>query len=115
MKQSLRYSLLPSALAFLLCSTLAIEAGAPACRQDNSVYLEPRSGAELRFRPNAYGAATYYMAELTLASGQMFEGAVEWGNGFSVPQGSLSDPRCDAADTLSCFSWDALVPLRARG
>jgi hypothetical protein len=105
----MRHALLPFALAFILVSPMTIEAGTLACRQDNSVYLERGSGAELRFRPNAYGAATYFMAELTLASGQVFEGAVEWGNGFSVPSGSLRDTSCDAVDELTCFGWGALV------
>lgn len=79
------------------------------CSQDNAVYLEERSGARLTFKPNEAGAATYYLMELELSSGQVFGGSIVWGSGFSVPGGSFDLRDCRPTTASECRSWNALV------
>lgn len=93
--------------AVLLFSAEA--AGQANCPQNQSVYVEEKSGAILEFMPNDAGAATYFHMELRLPSGQVFVGDIGWGNGFSVPSGSLARNDCETEADNDCGAWGALV------
>lgn len=103
----------PAAKA-LIALGLSVVVGNPtlaqgSCLQDDAIYLEEQSGARLTFKPNELGAATYYLMELELPSGQVFDGAIAWGNGFSVPRGSFSRRDCQTTNATECQSWSSLV------
>ena len=110
----------PAAKA-LMALGLSIVVGSPtlaqgSCLQDDTIYLEEQSGARLTFKPNEAGAATYYLMELELPSGQVFDGAIEWGNGFSVPGGSFHLRDCQTTNATECRPWSSLVyQLRGDG
>lgn len=105
--QLLRASFALSALILFAAGNQAMADA--SCRQDNATYIEERSGARLTFRPNEYGAATYYLMELELTSGQIFDGAIQWGNGYSIPRAALELQDCQVSHMNECRKWEAVA------
>lgn len=90
--------------------TNSVASGHLNCPRDQAIYLEPESGTTLEFRPNEAGAATYWLMEMRLPEGLILDGAVGWGNGYSVPVGHLHVRGCKhPAGSDACAPWNALV------